>query len=76
MKIEMGKFDDALLHLRETESMFRSVVSDNKITDFMREVASERNDRLAMTASQEAEEKLKAQQLPKEKPVLKPLTKK
>ena len=44
LKIELGNQDDALLHLRETESMFRSIISEEgKITDFMREVAEERN---------------------------------
>ena len=44
LKIEMGNFDDALLHLRETETMLRSVVSEpGKVTKELREVAEQRN---------------------------------
>ena len=33
LKIEMGNYDDALLHLRETENMLRTVVNEaDKVT--------------------------------------------
>ena len=44
LKIEMGNYDDALLHLRETENMLRAVVSEEgKVTQELREAAEERN---------------------------------
>jgi len=47
LKIEMGKHDDALLHLRETETMIREITSDEKVDPVVLEMAEERNHKLA-----------------------------
>ena len=47
LKTEMGKHDDALLHLRETEEMLRDTKSDEKVDSTVLEMAEERNRRLA-----------------------------
>ena len=44
LKIEIGNYDDALLHLRETENMLRTVVNeDDKVTQEQLVAAEERN---------------------------------
>ena len=47
LKIEMGKYDDALLHLRETETRMRDIASDEKVDRVVLEMAEERNNTLA-----------------------------
>ena len=54
----MGNYDDALLHLRETETMLRSVDEEaGKVTKELREAAEQRNLQLAKQAKTYIEEK-------------------
>ena len=50
LKIEIGKYDDALLHLRETETRMRDIKSDEKVDQVVLEMAEERNNTLANRA--------------------------
>ena len=50
LKIEIGKYDDALLHLRETEARMRDIKSDEKVDQVVLEMAEERNNTLANRA--------------------------
>lgn len=67
LKIEMGKYEDSLLHLQETETMLRNVLlspqksKDSQISAMMKEVADERNQRLANQAQKLLQQRLKSQ---------------
>ena len=50
LKIEIGKYDDALFHLRETETRMRDIKSDEKVDQVVLEMAEERNNTLANRA--------------------------
>ena len=50
LKLEMRKYDDAMLHLRETEDTLRQVTpessSSGRVTNLIYELANERNEKL------------------------------
>ena len=50
LKIEIGKYDVALFHLRETETRMRDIKSDEKVDQVVLEMAEERNNTLANRA--------------------------